>query len=704
MIRRWQTILIGLKSVLWVGTLTCVAQSTTLDEPLSNSSKLAIKNSVVTTSTIDTADVRLSANKIFEESDFAIVEKSPNTAFEVKSRDAINASAFGLSALLVEPTTLVESSLVESSLLAQLADEVPVAVPVTTVLQPTTLAQVPLPPDVSLPEDLPEDDEFEAPLQDVPRIPEDPVPEPEPLPTLPSPEELLGPDGVSPPDGTDIPFGEETFTVSQFEVIGSTVFSEAELAEITQPFTNRPLTFTQLLEVRSAITQLYVEQGYITSGAFVPPQTFDDGGVGVIRVIEGGLEAIQIRGTRRLNPGYISSRIGVGTAPPLNIDRLLERLQVLQLDPLIETISADLQSGTQPGSDLLVVAVTEAETFDANYTFDNNRSPSVGTARHQLRLTENNLTGLGDRLSLGYNITQGSDGGDIEYTVPINPYNGTLSLFASFSNSAVIEDPFDVLDIDSDSDLYEITLRQPLVETPNQEFALGLTASHQRSQTFLGFDDIGPFPLSPGADEDGRVKVSAVRFFQEWTRRDSTQVIALRSQFNIGLDILDATVNDSGPDSRFFSWQGQGQWVRSLGRDSLLLVRGGVQLSTDSLLTLEQFGIGGQSTVRGYRQDQLLTDNGILGSVEARFPILREPTNDLLLQIAPFVDVGYGWNHDGDNPDPSTLVGIGTGLILTINEDLTARFDWGIPLISVDSDRNTAQENGLYFSVGISFF
>lgn len=568
------------------------------------------------------------------------------------------------------------------------------------------LAQTPLPPegapDVDLPDDDELDDQFIQP--DIQRIPEVPEPEPAPLPPLPSPEDLLGPDFAPTPSDSGQPTVEDTFTITQFNVTGSTVFSEAALAEVTAPFTNRPLTFAELLEARSAITQLYIDQGYITSGAFVPPQTFEEGGVAEIRVIEGGLEDIQITGTRRLHPGYISSRIAVGSAPPLNVDRLLERLQLLQLDPLIETIGADLQAGTQPGADLLVVSVTEADSFAGSYGFDNNRSPSVGTTRNQFRLTEGNLLGLGDRLSLGYNITEGSNGFDIDYTIPLNPRNGTLRALVNLNDSEVIEDPFDVLEIDSDSDLYELTLRQPLLETPTQEFALGLTASHQRSQTFLGINDIGAFPLSRGADSDGVTRVSALRFFQEWTQRDSSQVIALRSQFNVGVDVLDATINESGPDSRFFSWRGQGQWVRSLGTDSLLLVRGGLQLATDPLLTLEQFELGGQSTVRGYRQNQLLTDNGVLGSIEARFPILREPENNILLQIAPFVDFGYGWNHDGDEPDDNTLAGIGTGLILDINDTLTARFDWGIPLSAADSDGDTLQEQGLYFSVGLSLF
>ncbi|MDJ0702288.1 MAG: ShlB/FhaC/HecB family hemolysin secretion/activation protein [Leptolyngbyaceae cyanobacterium MO_188.B28] len=542
---------------------------------------------------------------------------------------------------------------------------------------------------------------------DTERIPLEPEPEPEPLPTLPPPEDLLDPSAPAVPSPTDdpsLPSGQPTVIIERFEVVGGTVFSEAELAKVTAPFTNRPLTFADVLAVRDAITRLYIERGYITSGAIVPPQDFRTGGVAEIRVIEGRLEDIQVIGTQRLRPSYVSSRIGVGASTPLNRESLLEQLQLLQLDPLIDTISADLQTGTQPGANILVVSITEADSFDAAYAFDNNRAPSVGSARHRFELTEANLLGLGDRISLGYAITEGSDQVDFDYTLPLNPRNGTLRLAVSLTDSDVIEDPFDVLEIESESDLYELTLRQPLLRTPTQEFALGLTASHQRSQTSLGIDDIGPFPLSPGADDEGRTRVSALRLFQEWSQRSSEQVIAMRSQFSFGLDVLDATVNDGEPDSRFFTWQGQGQWVRLLGPDALLVLRGGVQVTPDSLLTLERFGLGGQSTVRGYRQDQVLTDNGVLASVEVRLPVLRDRSNDLLLQMVPFIDVGHGWNNGGDNPDTNTLLGVGTGLLLNITEDFTARFDWGIPLISVDSEKDTLQENGLYFSIDLNLF
>ncbi len=145
------------------------------------------------------------------------------------------------------------------------------------------------------------------------------------------------------------------------------------------------------------------------------------------------------------------------------------------------------------------------------------------------------------------------------------------------TSSRIVESPFDVLDIKSESRYYDISLRQPIIQTPSQEFTLGLSASRLESETSL----LGkPYPLSQGADEQERTRTSALRFFQEWTQRDTRQVIAARSQFNLGVGAIDATINQEQPDSRFLSWQGQAQWVRLLAPETLLLVRGNVQLST----------------------------------------------------------------------------------------------------------------------------
>jgi hemolysin activation/secretion protein len=496
----------------------------------------------------------------------------------------------------------------------------------------------------------------------------------------------------------------QTIVVERFEVVGSTVFSPEELARATAEFTKRPISLTEVYQARSKITDLYVQNGYITSGAYIPPQTIQSGVV-KIQVVEGKLEDIQITGNRRLNANYVRSRLAIATSAPLNRQRLLEALQLLQLNPLIQNVSAELSAGSRSGVSLLEVKISEAKTFSSQIVLDNGRSPSVGSFRRGLRLNEANLLGLADALSLGYTNTDGSNSFDASYTLPLNPRNGTLTLNYGTTSSNVIEPGFTILDIESASRYYELTFRQPIVQTPTQEFALGLTASRRESDISWILDrergERVPAPqLSPGSDEQGRTRVSALRFFQEWISRNSREVIALRSQFNLGIDVLNPTINQDLPDSRFFAWQGQAQWARLLAPETLFLLRLNTQLASTTLLPIEQIALGGQDSVRGYRQDYLLTDNATFVSAEVQVPILRLPQINSTLQVVPFVDFGVGWNSSGrENPDPNTLAAVGLGLRWSQGDRFTFRLDWGIPLVSVDSNDRTLQENGLYFSL-----
>lgn len=540
--------------------------------------------------------------------------------------------------------------------------------------------------------------------------PQDVVP-PKPIPTqtpkpelLPPPEQLLQPPSSTAPTPA-FPGILEKIRVERFKVVGSTVFSQKELDKVLSPFTGRSLSFTELLQARSAVTQLYIEKGYITSGALIPPQAIQNGVV-KIQVVEGSLEAINVTGTRRLNPNYIRDRLP--SSKPLNQKRLLSALQLLQLNPLIQSIRAELSAGARLGTNILDINVNEAKTFSTQFSADNGRSPSVGTFRRRAQINEANLLGLGDSLSLAYSNTDGSNSIDASYTLPINSRNGTFGISYGFNDSDVIEEPFDFFRIKGDSQYYELTLRQPVVQTPNQEFTLGLTAARLESNISSSVLEAVNFPiseLSPGADDEGRTRISAIQFFQEWTKRNTREVIAARSQFNLGIGAFDATINNNDPDSRFLSWQGQAQWVRLLAPDTQLLIRTNVQLADSALVPLEQFGLGGLESVRGYRQDAMLADNGVFASAELRLPIYRRQEQQLTLQLTPFVDFGTVWDDsvrsvENLNPsDSDTLASIGLGLRFQLGDRLSARFDWGIPLIDIDSRERTLQEKGLYFSI-----
>jgi len=491
-----------------------------------------------------------------------------------------------------------------------------------------------------------------------------------------------------------------TNKIQQIKVLGNTVFSKLKLEAIIQPFIGRQLRFEELLAIRTAITDLYTQNGYTTSGAFLPPQDIS-GGIITIQVVEGEIEHVEIHGLKRLKAEYVRSRINLAAKKPINLRRLEKALQLLQIDPLFTSVQAELKSGTTPGRSILSLTLKEAPAVKWDFTLENKDSPSIGSILGSTSLSYQNILGLGDRFLATIGYTAGSNNYDLSYSIPVTVQDGTVTFHYMDGNSRIIEQPFSPLDILGNTETFSIGFRQPLVHTNNNEFALSLTADRRESQTFL-LNNI-PFSFSIGPD-NGKSKVTVLRFSQDWISRNPYRILSARSQFSWGLDALDATVNNTGVDGRFFSWLGQLQWVQSLGKDIVGVVRIASQLTPDSLLPLEQFSIGGVDTLRGYRQNQFVADNGFTASAEMRFPLINQPHGFGTMQISPFVDVGKVWNNNTIQVDDQVFASAGLGLRWQYTKKFSGRLDWGIPLTPIKKEGDSLQDNGIYFSLNYQLF
>ncbi|MEM8831431.1 MAG: ShlB/FhaC/HecB family hemolysin secretion/activation protein [Cyanobacteria bacterium P01_G01_bin.19] len=536
-----------------------------------------------------------------------------------------------------------------------------------------------------------------------------PVPQPQPLP--PDENPLDDPFDAPPlPDSLlDIP---GTVVVDRFSFSGNTAFTQAELNTAIASFTGRPISFADLVRAADVITQLYVKQGYITSGAYLPEQNLSSGTIN-IQVLEGSLAEIEVNiEGGRLGKNYIRDRLISRVSTPLNINELQSALQLLQLNPLIESLDAELSTGILPGTNSLEVSVVGADTFTLQTRLNNNRNSSIGTFERGLVLREANLFGIGDEINLGFLNTDGSNQYEAGYTLPLNSRDGTLRFDFRLTDNEIVESDFEAVDIDIESRSYNLTWRQPLVRratpTVNQEFALNLIASRRESNTSLLDRSTS---ISPGVNSSGELRTSGLSFGQEWLQRNRRQVIAARSQFNFGLDIFDATVSNDEPDSEFFAWRGQFSYLRLLSTPrgnpaigSTVLLRSQLQLAADPLIPTEQFSLGGSTTVRGYRQDALLTDSGFSAAAELRLPIARLSQLGANIQLSPFIDFGTGWNNDGEETEFNTLLGAGLGLIIQTEDRLSARVDWGFPLINHQSRNDTLQDSGVYLQMQYDLF
>jgi len=183
--------------------------------------------------------------------------------------------------------------------------------------------------------------------------------------------------------------------------MGNTVFSDAEIAEVTAPFKNRMLMMEDLERLRLALTLLYVNKGYLTSGAIIPDQNVIDGVVEV-QVLEGKLTRIDIEGNRWFSSSYLRDRLSLGSRTPVLLAPLQEQLQLLQQDRRIERVNAELRPGDQQGESVLNVRVADRNPFHASIDINNYQTPLVGAIRGIGTLTHDNLTGRGDPLSVSY--------------------------------------------------------------------------------------------------------------------------------------------------------------------------------------------------------------------------------------------------------------------------------------------------------------
>jgi hemolysin activation/secretion protein len=147
------------------------------------------------------------------------------------------------------------------------------------------------------------------------------------------------------------------------------------------------------------------------------------------------------------------------------------------------------------------------------------------------------------------------------------------------------------------------------------------------------------------------------------------------------------------------------------------VLRGDLQLASDTLLSLERIAVGGMRTVRGYRENLLVRDNAVISSAELRIPLLRGLLGDDVLELAPFVDFAYAWDDQRHLSGPSfpgdaelssraleTLSSVGVGLRYGWGDRLQLEAYWVGRLRSVERSSSNIQDNGAHLSLTLRAF
>ena len=282
-----------------------------------------------------------------------------------------------------------------------------------------------------------------------------------------------------------------------------------------------------------------------------------------------------------------------------------------------------------------------------------------------------------------------------------------LFMSAETSTSTVLEEPLDGLDIDSDSWGLDIGLHHPVLRGVGWEAGVSATLFRRHSRTSL----LGvPFTFAPGAN-NGITDVAVIRLGQDLLVRDARRVIALQSTFNFGTNLFRATRNEGDlPDGQFVSWLGQAQIAHKLfGTENSVVARLDVQRTSRRLLPLEQFSIGGANSVRGYRENQFIRDQGVTASVEGRIPLfdvglpgLETETEPGPLTLAIFADTGWTWTKGASLSRYEDIHSIGFGFRWDPTPWVHGDIYFARTLKSLENETNRGlQDHGVHFRITV---
>ena len=139
-----------------------------------------------------------------------------------------------------------------------------------------------------------------------------------------------------------------------------------------------------------------------------------------------------------------------------------------------------------------------------------------------------------------------------------------------------------------------------------------------------------------------------------------------------------------GGDFNYQKFTAEDRRFFKVGRAQTIAVRGQIGYAHGSISESNLYKIGGQDSLRGYRDDQFRGTHLLLATVEYRFPIVKK------VQGAVFTDWGNAWS---DDRWPNTIKGsVGVGLQLET------------PIGPIRLDYGRGSDGGrVHFSVGGSF-
>ena len=489
----------------------------------------------------------------------------------------------------------------------------------------------------------------------------------------PSPGVLPQPEAKPVENVPEMPVDDVRITITAFAISGNTAISNEDLQDPLTELLGQRLGLGELRSAAARLTALYRERGYPVARAYLPAQDIRGGKVSIV-ILEGNIGKVLLRNASSLSDERALAFFKDAAAGAvIRSDQVDRGLLLLNDVPGVGAVRATLQPGATVGSSDMVLELDQGQRYAGNLALDNHGNRYTGHARISGSFVMNNLSGMGDQLSiLGLLSNEKLGYGRLAYSIPVGS-NGMRAALALSSTRYELAREFAVLDAHGRANSMSLTLAYPFIRRQRATLGGSLSVETKRLTDRIGATE------TVNEKRAHVLNLGLAANFQDALGGGAATSAELSGSFGrlkidspTALGIDDLTVRTNGSYRKLYF---AGNRLQRLTDQDQLWMAVSAQWAQKNLDSSEKFLLGGAGGVRAYPQGEGIGDDGYLATVELRHNF------GTALQGTVFYDAGsVKVNHtvyDTAAANKRTLAGAGLGFNAVLaGTDLRASLAW----------------------------
>jgi hemolysin activation/secretion protein len=411
----------------------------------------------------------------------------------------------------------------------------------------------------------------------------------------------------------------------------------------------------KITELTTHISDWYISRGYITSRAFLTEQDLSHGQLNIV-VLEGKLEEIRLEGKTPLMlkmafPGREGRILNLR-----DIEQGMEQINRLRAEP----VQIEILPGSRPEYSVVNLSAKPEFPLSATISLDNSGQESTGENQLNGALYANNLLGLADQWFISggrsSDFASSYDAQNVQAGVSLPFGYGLLDYSYAWSNYRTTIDNMGFNWV-STGDTKTHRVNASWVVFRNGDIKTGIAAGIVQRSSRNWLNDA---PL-----QSSTRNLSSLVLGITHTQKMAGGVATFNPTWSHGMPWFNAETDDDKtgdePRAEFRKWSLNASFQRPLANNLWWLTSAYGQWSPDRLYGSERLTLGGESSVRGFKEQYLSGDNGGYWRNELGYSLLTLP---LIGQVNATVAVDGGW-LEKDREDrfaSGTLWGASVGL------------------------------------------